>query len=929
MYLLTYNGICPINFEDVQKMKNSLSHKEILKFIEDQPIRISIFGEFSSGKTTLINGLIGEAILSVAVDPTTAVPTYIRYAKEFNVLVHLINGEKLRLFEDEPPFWTRFVGRQSVLNTLKKQEGEIKGFLKEWTKEGKKSNEVQNIAIELPLPWLKKNIELVDTPGTNAGIDSHEQHTKHVSEDTDIAIFLLDARQGGGKKTEFNYINKVQQAVSQSFIVVNKMDLLDEEEGEREDILDYIKNETIPKHWVGTIQPKVFGVSSLVRLDGKIAEAEPGLLKEFYNLISVVEETATKKRGKILLDRVGNPERSLFEQAKKYESEKKFDKAHRVYFDLLDILQAAEMDISSAQNGIERCENILNSQVSELDEINRKLDSVLLLEEKDPDECIKQLKKIQQCLTAMNAPDEDVNKTIVRLAKRIKIRNAARGEIGKWEKAAKVSAENQDYIFAVEQINKFHELTDKAELPEEECKRLNDYENSLIELRNADALNRWKEWQKEIGTYFEDNSYNKAEKLIPNIEKYSPCLPKEVQKDCKRLVLSIKSKNEQWEQYKRLFQKLKNKFLELFKENAVNSSLVNDVQEDLKQLDKYAERFIKDYRRQPTLQVKNDVILSIEKRLQFVDFLMTAGSVFNLKNLEELKWKLLQRKEELTAIPDDAKIWFNNPNYFKKYPDHSTALSLLTDLEISNKFKFKKAYQLILNINAIKPHLNDELNKIVHNKEIELLNILIKKRFGVFKTKKEIANDLLAEKCYDLSRIVSEQIHNDRSRFKMLLTLAEKQAKSGDITGANTTFEAAIATAKQLEDASDRSEALVIIAEKQAVDPTIKKEITAAKQLKDTYGRSKALAIIAEKQAKSGDITGANTTFEAAIATAKQFEDAYSRSKALAIIAEKQAESKMFEAAIATAKQLEDASDRSEALVIIAEKQANAQKKGN
>jgi len=89
------------------------------------------------------------------------------------------------------------------------------------------------------------------------------------------------------------------------------------------------------------------------------------------------------------------------------------------------------------------------------------------------------------------------------------------------------------------------------------------------------------------------------------------------------------------------------------------------------------------------------------------------------------------------------------------------------------------------------------------------------------------------------------------------------------------------------------------------------------------------LAIIAEKQAKSGDITGANTTFEAAIATAKQFEDAYSRSKALAIIAEKQAESKMFEAAIATAKQLEDASDRSEALVIIAEKQANAQKKGN
>ena len=75
--------------------KYNLTHKETLKFIENQPIRISVFGEFSSGKTTFINGLIGEAILSVAVDPTTAVPTYIRFAKEFNILVHLNNSEKL------------------------------------------------------------------------------------------------------------------------------------------------------------------------------------------------------------------------------------------------------------------------------------------------------------------------------------------------------------------------------------------------------------------------------------------------------------------------------------------------------------------------------------------------------------------------------------------------------------------------------------------------------------------------------------------------------------------------------------------------------------------------------------------------------------------------------------------------------------------
>ena len=93
-----------------------MSQKEIISYLKEQPIRISVFGEYSSGKTTFINALIGEAILSVAVDPTTAVPTYIRYAREFNIIVNLKNEKKLILFDDDAPFWTQFVGRKSVLS---------------------------------------------------------------------------------------------------------------------------------------------------------------------------------------------------------------------------------------------------------------------------------------------------------------------------------------------------------------------------------------------------------------------------------------------------------------------------------------------------------------------------------------------------------------------------------------------------------------------------------------------------------------------------------------------------------------------------------------------------------------------------------------------------------------------------------------------
>ena len=41
-----------------------MSQKEIISYLKEQPIRISVFGEFGSGKTTFINALIGEAILS-------------------------------------------------------------------------------------------------------------------------------------------------------------------------------------------------------------------------------------------------------------------------------------------------------------------------------------------------------------------------------------------------------------------------------------------------------------------------------------------------------------------------------------------------------------------------------------------------------------------------------------------------------------------------------------------------------------------------------------------------------------------------------------------------------------------------------------------------------------------------------------------------
>jgi len=711
----------------------NFTQKEILTFIKEQPIRISVFGEFSSGKTTFINGLIGEAILSVAVDPTTAVPTYIRFAKEFNILVHLNNDEHLLLFKDEPPFWTRFVGRQSVLNTLKKQEGEIREFLKEWTKEGERADEVKNIIIEMPLPWLKNNIELVDTPGTNAGIDSHKQHTKQVSEDTDLAIFLMDARQGGGKKTEFNFMNEVQQTVSQSFVVVNKMDLLDEEDDEREDILDFIINEAIPNHWKGIIQPEVFGISSLARLDKKLAGKEPELLKEFERLITVVENIATTHRGKILLNRLENPEKTLFEQATNFESEKRFDKAHRVYFDLLDILKMAEMDITPAQNGIKRCEDILNSQVSELDKINSDGNSTIAFEEKEPDESIKKLRKIQKRLTEINAPDGEVDKTIIRLEKRIKIRDKARQNIEQCEKSAKISEKIKKYISAVELMQKYHSFTEKAELNKKELQRLENYENELKQKRDIDSLKQWEILLEQINAYFDKNDYWGALGLIPNIDTYRPYLNSDVQKKSQDLINIINSKNECWNAYKNLFGELKDTFSKAFKEHAVDSSIVLNSLNDFTKAENFAKKFTKGYKKQLIISVNKNYILTVDERIQVIEFIINVGSVFKQTKLTKLKKQLLIHKKNIANIPEDVKVWFDNPEYFEKFPDHPAFIKNITSDEFEITFLTSpwKIIKIKKQIKKSKIHLNKHAISLI-NPILDKYNKLIKRQEIVF-----------------------------------------------------------------------------------------------------------------------------------------------------------------------------------------------------
>ena len=113
--------------------------------LEEDTFEVALFGRVSSGKSSLLNALLGTNILPVGVNPITAVPTKLRYGK---------TPSRLQLpMEMTGPLRTspgRRIGSQGLSPSRETRE-----ILK---------NLVRAV-MEVPSPRLKGGILLVDTPG--------------------------------------------------------------------------------------------------------------------------------------------------------------------------------------------------------------------------------------------------------------------------------------------------------------------------------------------------------------------------------------------------------------------------------------------------------------------------------------------------------------------------------------------------------------------------------------------------------------------------------------------------------------------------------------------------------------------------------------------------------------------------------------------
>ena len=180
----------------------------------DQPLLVTVMGEFSSGKSSFVNAFIGADVAPTGITPTTATINVVRYGRERG---------------------GRIVNREGVTRELGWDE--LMAHLRALSPDDAKA--IERVEILVPLPHLEK-INIVDTPGLNSIQPEHEATARAFIAKADAVVWVFTASQGG-KASEKKALRSIHDEGKRVLGVLNKADQLSE--GETTEVTTFIGGE--------------------------------------------------------------------------------------------------------------------------------------------------------------------------------------------------------------------------------------------------------------------------------------------------------------------------------------------------------------------------------------------------------------------------------------------------------------------------------------------------------------------------------------------------------------------------------------------------------------------------------------------------------------------------------------------------------------
>lgn len=289
---------------------------ELIDELKSDKLMVALAGEFSRGKTELLNALffsdLQTRLLPSSAGRTTMCPTELRWDEQDGACIKLLPIETRKTtlsiseYKSTPVHWT-------TLHILKpKDPEELARIFKEITKtkwvsireatdlglydpelEAGDSPEPKNGNVEIPIwrhaiinyphPLLKEGLVILDTPGLNA-LGSEPELTYSTLPMAHAVMFLL-AADAGVTKTDMavweEHINRTEANSGQERIVaLNKIDLMWESANSEAEYLNALDKQIAETARVlGIKKESIFPVSAKYGLTGKV-QGQPDIIKK-------------------------------------------------------------------------------------------------------------------------------------------------------------------------------------------------------------------------------------------------------------------------------------------------------------------------------------------------------------------------------------------------------------------------------------------------------------------------------------------------------------------------------------------------------------------------------------------------------------------------------------------------------------------------
>lgn len=176
--------------------------------------KVVVIGEFSRGKSTMINALMGREVLVSDFRPNTATHTVIKYGEPERFQVTYVKES------GKAPF------KKNSLDLRKDLEAVTSDPSMALLRGDKTSLAEQILKVEI---WCNSeflrttNIALIDTPGLGSIFPAHRKITAELIPSSDAVLFLVQADPGPGEG-DILFLRYIREYVDQIFFVLTKKD---------------------------------------------------------------------------------------------------------------------------------------------------------------------------------------------------------------------------------------------------------------------------------------------------------------------------------------------------------------------------------------------------------------------------------------------------------------------------------------------------------------------------------------------------------------------------------------------------------------------------------------------------------------------------------------------------------------------------------